>query len=136
MPTLSVIAAIDIPAARVWEVVGDFEDPSAWYPWPVEEHTKDERVVRGPDGSTVRERLLAHDHASTGHTPQYYAYEVLDGTPLVGRLSVESIAGGTMCLVAWSVRFDSSPDEQLPALRALEHGVMRPALRTLRAAFA
>jgi polyketide cyclase/dehydrase/lipid transport protein len=131
VPTLSVIAAIDVPAARIWEAVGDFEDPSGWYPWPVEEHAENERVVRGPDGSVVRERLLAHDH-----TRQYYTYESA-GTPrLVGRLSVESIAGGTMCLVVWSVRFESPPAEQLAALRVLEHDVMRPALRALRAAFA
>ncbi|MYS79346.1 SRPBCC family protein [Embleya scabrispora] len=131
MPTLSVIAAIDIPAVRIWEAVGDFEDPSGWYPWPVDEHSRGERWVRRPDGSTVRERLVSHDAA--GHT---YTYRALDGLPLLGRLALESIAGGTMCLVVWSVRFESTPTEQLAVLRELEHQVMRPALRALRGAFA
>ncbi|MGC0420576.1 SRPBCC family protein [Embleya sp. AB8] len=131
MPTLSVIAAIDVPAARIWEAVGDFEDPSGWYPWPVEEHTDTERRVRGPDGTSVRERLVEHDEA--GHT---YSYRALDGLPLLGRIALESIAGGTMCLVVWSVRFQSTPAEQLAVLRELEHAVMRPALRSLRASFA
>ncbi|WP_406298322.1 SRPBCC family protein [Embleya sp. NBC_00888] len=131
MPTLSVIAAIDVPAIRIWEAVGDFEDPSGWYPWPVDEHDGNERRVRRPDGSTVRERLVSHDAAH--HT---YTYRALDGLPLLGRLALESIAGGTMCLVVWSVRFESTPTEQLAVLRELEHVVMRPALRDLRAAFA
>ena len=131
MPTLSVIAAIDVQAARIWEVVRDFEDPSAWYPWAVDEHTAAERRVRKPDGSTVRERLVAHDEDRLTYT-----YESLDGLLVVGRLGLESIAGGTMCLVVWSVRFASTPAEQLAVLRELEHVVMRPALRALRAAFA
>ncbi|MFE3202642.1 SRPBCC family protein [Embleya sp. NPDC059237] len=130
MPTLSVIAAIDVPAARIWEAVGDFEDPSAWHPWPVEEHSGDERRLRTPDGTTVRERLVEHDAA--GH---FYRYRTLDGLPLSGRLALESIAGGTMCLVVWSVRFESTPAEQLPLLRELEHAVLRPGLRSLREAF-
>ncbi|MEU0933381.1 SRPBCC family protein [Embleya sp. NPDC005971] len=131
MPTLSVIAAIDIPAVRIWEAVGDFEDPSNWYARPIEGHSRGERRVRRPDGSTVRERLVSHD--AVGHT---YTYRALDGPPLLGRLALESIAGGTMCLVVWSVRFESTPSEQLPVLRELEHRVMRPALRTLRETFA
>jgi len=129
VPTLSVIAAIDVPADRIWEITGDFADPSAWYPWQVEEHTVTERVVRAADGTRARERLLAHDAASHSYT-----YEERDGLRALGRVGVESIAGGTMGLVVWSMRFTVPAERQLVVLRELEHAVMRPALRRLRAA--
>lgn len=128
MPTLSVIAAIDVPAARVWEITGDFTNPSAWYPWPVQEHTPNERVVRAADGTRARERLIAHDAAA-----RTYTYEERDGLRALGRVGVESIAGGTMCLALWSMRFAAPAQRQLVLLRELEHAVMRPALRRLRA---
>ena len=130
MPTLSVIAAIDVPADRVWEIIGDFADPSAWYPRQVQEHTVTERVVRAADGTRARERLITHDAAARSYT-----YEERDGLRAVGRVGVESIAGGTMCLVVWSMRFTAPAERQLAVLRELEHTLMRPALRGLRAAF-
>ncbi|MDI2130989.1 SRPBCC family protein [Yinghuangia seranimata] len=153
MPTLSVTTVIDRPAAQVWSIVRDFRDPSAWYPLPVVDGAGARaagtatdgppprlRVVRTPAGELLSERLVEHDD-----TARHYTYEVLGldrhpcGIRLTGAcvatLHVESIIGGTMARVEWSVRYacpEDSAERARDQVRRLERDLFRPALRELR----
>ncbi|MCF2529838.1 SRPBCC family protein [Yinghuangia soli] len=149
MPTLSVTTVIDRPAPHVWAVLRDFRDPSAWYPMalaadgtgsPPDPAQAGIRRVVAPGGALLRERLVEHDD-----TGCRYTYEVLDlerqpcGLQLTGpclaTVRVESIIGGTMARVVWSVRYDYAEDGADAArdqVRRLERDMFRPALRELR----
>lgn len=147
MPTLSVTTVIDRPADQVWDAVGDFRDPSMWYPMPLADPAggtePDIRLVEAPGGALLRERLVEHDDPECRYT-----YEILDldrqpcglrlDGPCLVTLRVESIIGGTMARVVWSVRYawarprTESDDDGHERVRRLERDLFRPAMRELR----
>ncbi|NUU22997.1 MAG: SRPBCC family protein [Streptomycetaceae bacterium] len=153
MPTLSVTTVIDRPAYQVWNAVRDFRDPSAWYPVPLadaeggagaaaEPGAGDQvvRKVRAPGGALLHERLVEHDDDTCQYTYEVLGLEQqpcrlrLDG-PCLATLRVESIIGGTMARVVWSVRYEpvtSQGEVERQRMRQVERELFRPALKELR----
>jgi hypothetical protein len=148
VPTLSVTTVIDRPAEQVWNAVRDFRDPSAWYPVPLADDATGGqagegsavRRVRAPGGAVLTERLVEHDENACQYTYEVLGLEqqpcrlLLDG-PCLATLRVESIIGGTMSRVVWSVRYEPVKPEgarERERMRRVERDLFRPALQELR----
>jgi hypothetical protein len=139
-----VSSVIDAPAARVWEVVRDFNALPAWVP-PVAESRIEEaragdqvgcvRAFSMKDGGRLRERLLAlsdYDYSCT--------YSILE-SPLgvenyIATLRLIPVTDGDRCFAEWTARFDCPPERESDLVATIGGGVFKAGLDTLKARFA
>ena len=122
--TVSKTVTIDAPAAKVWQLVQDFNALNTWHP-----AVATDQIVEGKNntvgavrlltlkgGGTIKEKLLAFDPA--GHSFKYSIVEgVLPVSSYTSTLVVKS-AGTDKSTVTWSGHFkrknmgDNPPDNE------------------------
>ena len=116
---LEVALAVELgsPAARVWDVTGDFARLAAWHPWV--ESSVLEPAVGGVGrrvvnvGGTAGRRELVERLVYLDTEGREYAYEIVGGTPApfthyVGRVRVVA-RGDDRCTLEYHARFAAAP---------------------------
>ncbi len=119
MPRVYISSVIDVPAARVWDRVRDFNGLPRWHPL-----IRDSRIENGEpsdkigcvrdfhlqNGDRIREKLLGlsdYDYFCT--------YSILESpmplTDYVATLRLTPVTDGDRCFAEWTAEFDCDEAE-------------------------
>jgi mxaD protein len=123
MPKVEVRRTVEVPAERLFGLLGDFGNTS-WVPGAQETEVEGDgpgmvRIIRtGPD-SVIRERLEALDPKS-----RTLSYSIPEGNPLPVSDYLASVAitpsGDDRCEIAWSCSFEPVGVSESEAIAAVE----------------
>lgn len=137
MAKITMSTKVNVPAARLWEVVGGFNALPAWHPAVETSELEGDgkgslRKVRIVGGGEVVERL-----ESLNETERVYAYSIVNG-PLpvanyVAELRVKDNRDGTSTL-EWSSTFSPAGVPETEALKVIE-GIYQAGFDNLRKMF-
>lgn len=137
MAKITMSSKVNVPAARLWEVVGGFNALPTWHPAVETSELEGDgkgslRKVRIVGGGEVVERL-----ESLNETERVYAYSIVNG-PLpvanyVSELRVKDNRDGTSTL-EWSSTFSPVGVPETEALKVIE-GIYQAGFDNLRKMF-
>lgn len=120
MARVYISSVIDVPAARVWERVRDFNGLPRWHP-----SIRDSRIENGDpadkvgcvrdfhlqNGDRIREQLLG-----LSDYDMFCTYSILESpmplTNYVATLRLTPITDGDHCFAEWSAEFDCDDSEE------------------------
>lgn len=119
MPRVYVSSVIDVPAARVWERVRDFNGLPRWHPLirdsRIENSEPSDKIgcVRDfhlQNGDRIRERLLGMSDYDF-----FCTYAILESpmplTDYVATLRLTPVTDGDRCFAEWTAEFDCDEAE-------------------------
>jgi hypothetical protein len=118
MPVVNVSESVAAPAARVWEILGDFGGVTKWGGPALQSCTVEGagvgavRRITGPGGMRIVERLEAYDPRA-----RTYSYAIIEKSPIPIKDYLSTVKvieeGPSQCRVEWSGRFepDGAPAE-------------------------
>lgn len=119
MPRVYVSSVIDVPAARVWERVRDFNGLPRWHPLirdsRIENSEPSDKIgcVRDfhlQNGDRIRERLLGLSDYDF-----FCTYAILESpmplTDYVATLRLTPVTDGDRCFAEWTAEFDCDEAE-------------------------
>lgn len=119
MPRIYVSSVIDVPAARVWERIRDFNGLPRWHP-----RIRDSRIENGepPDrvgcirdfhlqnGDRIREQLLGLSDYDL-----FCTYSMLESpmplTDYIATIRLTPVTDGNRCFAEWTAEFECDPSE-------------------------
>lgn len=120
MARVYISSVIDVPAARVWERVRDFNGLPRWHP-----AIRDSRIENGEpadkvgcvrdfnlqNGDRIRERLLG-----LSDYDMFCTYSILESpmplTDYIATLRVTPVTDGDRCFAEWSAEFECAEEEE------------------------
>lgn len=143
MPRAIASTVVDAPADEVWALVRAFDGASEWHPGLPAAVIEDGRpadtvgcvrVFSAPNGSDVRERLVALDDATRS-----CSYALEQGSMPVrnyrGVIRVWPVTDGDRSFVEWSAEFDCDAEVEEQMVGVFRDGVFKSGLDALRARF-
>lgn len=143
MPEVYRSDVIPAPAARVWQVVRDFNALPLWTPFVADSRIEggmpSDRIgcirnFRLREGGEIRERLLMLDDTGLACT-----YSILEAPMPVenyqATLRLNPVVRENVCFAEWSASFDCPPREEAALDRQIGDGVFATALAHLRKRF-
>lgn len=143
MTKVYVSSVIQAPAAKVWQVVRNFNALPEWTPFVAEsriEHNAPPdqigciRNFRLRDGGLIRERLLALSDYDLSCT-----YAILE-SPMgvenyVAKLSLTPVTDGNATFAEWEAEFDCAPERKAALIQQIGTGVFQAAFNSLKQRF-
>ena len=135
---VSLTIDLPVPADRVWETIGGFNDLAKWHPAVAgSEETKSGnstvRTLHLHGGGTLVERLEAIDDKA--HS---YSYSILEGPLPVTRyratLQISEKSDGNGCRVEWSSEFEPSGAPESDVVKVVR-GIYEAGFGNLRKIF-
>ncbi len=140
MTKVSMSTKLNVPAAKVWEVVGRFNALSDWHPAVEKSELEGEGTTRGTirrlslaGGGSIVERLENIDE-----TAHRYTYSILQGPLPVANytatIRVTEAPDAKSCTVEWSSEFDPAGGPESEAVKAIE-SVYKAGLENLEKMF-
>jgi hypothetical protein len=142
MPRTYASSIIDAPVHDVWARIRDFNGLPVWNAGAIargeiEDGLAGDQVgaIRGlwlPDGTHIRERLLAHSDLERSYTYDFQQ-SPFDMDNYIGTLRLHPVTDGDRTFIEWFATFDCNRDEQ-DALKGLfENIVYQGAFDALKA---
>lgn len=140
MARVYISSVIDVPAAKVWERVRDFNGLPRWHP-----SIRDSRIENGepPDkvgcirdfhlqnGDRIREQMLG-----LSDYDMFCTYSILESPmPLsdyVATLRLTPITDGDKCFAEWSAEFECDPAEAEGLVEGIGDGVFQAGFSALK----
>ena len=134
MARVSMSEEINAPAARVWELIGGFNDLPDWHPAVARSEVDGEgvgsvRTLTLGDGAVIRERLDAHDDA--GRSCSYTITE--SPLPVANYQATIRVAEGgpDSCTIHWSSSFEAAGAPEAEAVELIE-GIYRAGIDNVK----
>lgn len=133
-------SVIDVPAARVWERVRDFNGLPRWHP-----SIRDSRIENGEpadkvgcirdfhlqNGERIREQLLG-----LSDYDMFCTYSILESpmplTDYVATLRLTPITDGDRCFAEWSAEFECDDAEADGLIEGIGDGVFQAGFSALK----
>ena len=143
MAEVYVSSVIDAPAARVWELIRDFNALPDWHPNIAESRIEGAapsdqvgcvRAFRLNDGGFIREKLLAlsdYDYCCV--------YSILE-SPMgvesyIATLKLTPITDGNRAFAEWSAEFDCDEGRETELVELIGNGVFQVGFDALKERF-
>ena len=136
-------SVIDAPAARLWELVRDFNGLPNWHPLIADSRIEGNqpadkvgciRNFHTRDGGLIRERLLALSDYEYS-----CVYEILE-SPMgvehyVATLKLTPVTDGNRSFAEWSAEFDCAPEREKKLAEDIGQGVFQGGFDALKRRF-
>lgn len=140
MARVYISSVIDVPAAKVWERVRDFNGLPRWHP-----SIRDSRIENGEpadkvgcirdfhlqNGERIREQLLG-----LSDYDMFCTYSILDSpmplTNYVATLRLTPITDGDKCFAEWSAEFECDDTEAEGLVDGIGGGVFQAGFSALK----
>ena len=122
MSKLSMSTKVGVPAEKVWELIGGFNDLADWHPAIAKSELEEEggatiRTLHLVGGGVVRERLEMTDEEGRAYT-----YSIIESPlPVANYSATIRVSGeGDDCTIEWSSDFNPMGAPENDAVEAIQ----------------
>jgi hypothetical protein len=122
MSKISMSTKVGVPADKVWELIGGFNDLADWHPAIAKSELEEEdgatiRTLHLVGGGVVRERLEMADDEGRAYT-----YSIIESPlPVADYSATIQVSGeGDDCTIEWSSNFNPQGAPENDAVKAIQ----------------